>query len=209
MVLLISMAGCDKGGGGNEPRLPEGTKQYEVDASSQTLWHYFSLTTGKLVGSAKDPEGAQDNPEWRMRKDWDIALQRYKIRTAAGVFVPDGGTRDANGNTLVTTSFASLANVPTEARFPADEAREDESMVEIGIGGVFSTTVRSAALVVQFWRNSPDGPPIMPPDYRPAPVCIFRTADGWGYYKVEFTGYKNELNASGHVTFNAAQIYPG
>jgi hypothetical protein len=205
LLLSFAFASCDKDDNG--PVLPGNTTEAYIDASASTTWHYFSLATGKVVGSAD--ESAENNAVWAARTDWDIAVQRYKVRTNSGEFTTAGAQggvytfdakdTDANGNILVSTPFASVQNVP------AVEFTADKAVTAAGMGGTTTTTVLSTAVVVQMWRNA--NGLIMPPDYRPAPVYIFRSADGKNYYKVQFTQYQNEDKASGHVKFNVAQIY--
>jgi hypothetical protein len=212
LATLILFASCNDNGGSDQPINEEPTESY-IDASASDMWHYFSLKTGQVVGSAKESD--ENNAAWGARADWDIAIQRYKIRTNSGdfttagakggVYTPDGGNLDEFGNILVTTTFDSVDNVPTGVEFETDKPIEEEAMSMPGVGGAFTTVVRSEAVVVQMWKNATGW--VMPPDYRPAPVYIFRTADGENFYKVEFTEYKNTGNVAGHVKFQSAQIY--
>jgi hypothetical protein len=207
LLLSFAFASCDNDD--NNPALPGNTTEAYIDASAKETWHYFSLATGQVVGSAD--ESAENNALWAARTDWDIAVQRYKVRTNSGefttagaqggVYIFDATNTDANGNILVSTPFASIQHVPAGTEFAADK-----TVTAAGMGGTTTTTVLSTAVVVQMWRNA-NGVLIMPPDYRPAPVYIFRSADGKNYYKVQFTQYQNENKVAGHVKFDVAQIY--
>lgn len=194
--LTISFTSCDKDDN-NDPQEPGETTEVSIDATSKTAWNYYSLSEGKLIGSAD--ESAENNATWGARKDWDIAIQRYNIRTNSGAFT----TVDARGGVYTydaNTKFSSVANVPSAVQFVEDKAITSE-----GMGGT-TTVVRSDATVILFKTNE-DGSMIMPPVYLQAPVYIFRSADGSNFYKVQFTQYVNENNVTGHVKFNAAQIY--
>jgi hypothetical protein len=212
-ILSLSLVSCDKGG--DDPILPGATTEGYIDATASTTWHYYSFSEKKVVGSAD--ESAENNAVWAARTDWDIAVRRYNIRTNSGastttgaqggVYVFDADDTDEFGNVDVTTAFASVLNVPAAA-FAADRAFPSDMMTGGTTGGT-STVVRSEAVVVQVWRNgnAATGGYVMPADYRSAPVCVFRSADGGNYYKVQFTQYKNDEAVTGHVKFYAAQIY--
>ncbi|MDR0763017.1 MAG: HmuY family protein [Bacteroidales bacterium] len=187
-ALLIS---CDN----DKPKVSEPTSVY-INATSSKLWHYYSLQDGKLVDSAS--ESTENNAIWAARKDWDIAVQRYNIRTNSGEFT----TASAKGGVYTfdeNTTFESVEKVPSGASFV-----EDKAITSTGMGGT-TTVVRSEATVILFKKNS-DGSLIMPPVYLPAPVYIFRSADGNNYYKVGFTQYVNENAVTGHVMFDMAKI---
>ena len=180
----------------DEPQLPGETKGYYVDATSNTTWSYFSLANGRLVGTGEETEA--DNATWFARKDWDIAINRYHVRTNSGSATSAG----AQGGLITcdeSVSFNSVSSLPT-GTFAVDKP-----ITSSGMGGE-TTVIKSDATVILFKKNA-DGSSVMPPVYLQAPVYIFRTADGASYYKVQFTQYKDENNATGHVKFNAAQIY--
>jgi hypothetical protein len=172
------------------------TNEAYINASSNTAWNYYSFSRNEMVGSAD--ESAENNAAWAARKDWDIAVRRYNIRTNGGEFTTSGAqggvaTLDAG------TTFASIQKVPAGVSFATDKA-----VTSSGMGGT-TTVVRSEATVILFKQNE-DGSLVMPPVYLPAPVYVFRTADGANYYKVQFTQYQNEESATGHVKFNHAKI---
>lgn len=181
-IATLAFTSCSK----DENSTPDvgQTKETYIDATSKSMWHYYSFAEDKIVGS-----GQMDNDEWLARKDWDIAVNRYSIRTNGGV------------HTFASeVSFASVLSLPTDAKFVSDK-----SVTAQGMGGVTTTTVKSAATVILFKLND-DGSQIMPPVYLQAPVYIFRTADQKSYFKVQFTQYQDANKVSGHVKFYSAQI---
>lgn len=192
-ILAFTLGSCSKD---DDPTPPGETKEAYIDATSSTAWHYYSFAEGKIIGSAD--ESAENNAIWSARKDWDIAVKRYNIRTNSGEFTSanaQGGVYTYDGN----TTFGSVMNVPSNIQFVTDKA-----ITSSGMGGT-TTVVRSEAAVILFKKNE-DGTTIMPPVYLQAPVYIFRTADGNNFYKVQFTQYKNEEDKTGHVKFNLAKI---
>jgi hypothetical protein len=194
-VLTLSFASCSKDDDEKIPQAGE-TKESYIDASSQTAWNYFSFAENKIVGSAEESD--ENNATWGARKDWDIAIRRYNIRTNSGAFTTAGASGGVYTLDAATT-YASIQQVPANAVFEIDQAITSQ-----GMGGT-TTIVRSTAQVIVFKANE-DGSLIMPPVYLPAPVYIFRSADGNSFYKVLFTQYLNEASVAGHVTFDHANI---
>jgi hypothetical protein len=194
-ALTSAFVSCSKDDDEEDPK-PGATKEAYIDATSSTAWNYYSLAEERVVGSAD--ESVENNAAWAARKDWDIAVRRYNIRTNGGEFTTagtKGGVYTFDGQ----TSFASILKVPEGVSFVADKA-----VTSAGMGGT-TTVIRSVAQVVILKAND-DGSLIMPPVYLQAPVYIFRTADGANYYKVQFTQYQNEASATGHVKFDLSKI---
>lgn len=193
-ALTVALESCKKDSPEPEPKFEE--KEVYVDASSKTEWHYISFAQGAVVGSAA--ESAESSTAWGARKDWDIAVRRYNIRTNSGEFTTVGAQGGVYTSDAATT-FASLLKLPADATFATDRA-----ITSSGMGGV-TTVVRSEATVVKFKTNE-DGSLVMPPVYLAAPIYVFRSADGAKYYKVEFTQYVNENSVAGHVKFKFVEL---
>ncbi|MDR1745716.1 MAG: hypothetical protein LBR49_00370 [Tannerella sp.] len=194
-LLASTFVSCSKDNDEPEPQ-PGETKEVYIDATSNTAWQYYSFAEERIVGSAD--ESAENNAVWAARKDWDIAIRRYNIRTNSGEFTT-AGAKGGVATLDASTTFPSVLKVPANAGFVTDKAITSE-----GMGGS-TTVVRSEATVILFKQNE-DGSLVMPPVYLQAPVYIFCTADGVNYYKVQFTQYQNEASATGHVKFNMAKI---
>ena len=196
-LFAFALSSCSKPDDDNNNSSEDTTvSEVSINATSSTAWNYYSFAEDKVVGSADESE--ENNAVWAARKDWDIAIRRYNIRTNSGEFTSvnaKGGVYTFDKN----TSFASVSSLPNGARFV-----EDKIITSTGMGGS-SSVIRSEATVILFKENE-DGSLVMPPVYLPAPVYIFRTADGNHYYKVEFTQYKDENDVAGHVKFNRAKV---
>ena len=191
-TMIFILGSCSKE---NSKPLPE-TKESYINATSKTTWHYFSLAENKEVGTGE--ENDTDNKAWAARKDWDLAINRYLIRTNSGAATSvsaQGGVYTFDASTI----FTSVTAVPSGATFIVDKSITSE-----GMGGK-TTMVKSNATVILFKKNN-DGSMIMPPVYLQAPVYIFRTADGKDYYKLQFTQYQNANKVTGHVKFYSAKI---
>lgn len=164
-------------------------KEAYIDASSHTNWNYFSFSKGKVVGSAPDKE----NTEWFKRDDWDIAINRYHIRTNSGLST----TINSKGGVFTFAAnkkFSEITAIPSNINFA-----KDKEIVVRGHGGSVNM-IKSNVLAVVFKKNA-DGSMIMPPVYLKPPVYAFQTADGKDVYKVEFTQYLKG-KTSGHIKFN-------
>ncbi len=193
--VLFATASCTKDDD-PEPKTGE-TKTVSIDATSKTTWHYYSFSKGKVIGTGE--EDATSNASWFARTDWDIAIQRYFVRTNSG----DATTVGANGGVYTcdeSIAFETLEEVPAGAVFETDKTVTKE-----GHGGSYEI-VFSSAQVIHFKAN-PDGSLVMPPVYLPSPVYIFKTADGENTYKVNFTQYADADGETGHVQFDVAQLY--
>lgn len=195
-IALISLASCSK----DETTVPtvgEVNETY-IDASSKTTWHYYNLASNKFIGAGENTKAG--NEEWFARTDWDLAINTYHIRTNSGV----SSSTNAKGGTYTlapTVTFASVLQLPAEAKF-----KQDREIEVAGMGGKPSIYLKSEDTVIYFKINEETGNVIMPPIYLATPVYIFRTANGKEHYKVQFTQYQNENKKSGHVKFNSASI---
>ena len=194
---VLAFTSCSDDDDENNGGAPAGAvKQVYVDASDKNQWSYYSLANNQLVGTGA--ETAEDNAKWGARKDWDIAISRYMVRTNSGDFTK-AGAKGGVYTCAESVTFAGLTELPANVQFEADK-----TITSQGMGGE-TTVVKSSATVIQFKKNA-DGSLIMPPVYLKSPIYIFHAAEGNACYKLEFTHYKNEDGVSGHVRFNFAQL---
>jgi len=168
-----------------------------INATSKTTWHYFSFKKGIEIGTGEETEA--DNNSWFARSDWDLAINRYSIRTNSGAATSIGSlggvyTCDEG------VEFTSLKEIPSNAIFDIDK------IVEISGHSGTSEIIKSTAQVITFKANE-DGSLVMPPVYLPSPIYIFKTANGKNMYKVSFTQYVNDEGTSGHIKFDYAILY--
>ncbi len=194
-LALFLVVSCSKDDD-SEPTTGE-TKTVNIDASSDSTWHYFSFSEQQFIGSGT--EDPATNEEWFARDDWDIAIMRYYVRTNSG----EATTIGSQGGVYTCDEdmeFDTLEEIPAGATFETDQTVTQSSH------GTTYDIVLSSAQVIQFQLN-PDGSLVMPPVYLPSPVYIFKTADGEDTYKVNFTQYINADGQSGHVEFESAQLY--
>ena len=161
----------------------------ELDATSKTTWHYYSLKDGKVIGTGEETEA--DNKAWASRKDWDIAIMRFYVKTNSGT---SGQGKGGVYTCKEDVTFDGL----TSASMPESEFVADELVTEDTMSGGQKTTSKSKA-VVSVMKG-------MPPTWLKSPIYVFRSADGNDKFKIEFLSYKNEEGESGHVSFNLAAL---
>ena len=58
----------------------EGRMDFTVD---EEKWTYISIEQGKVMGTSQ-AGNAEEEAQWKARKDWDIALCGDKVRTNSG-----------------------------------------------------------------------------------------------------------------------------
>lgn len=198
-------ASCSKSDDG--PKAPGDTKQIYVDDSNSAAssWHYISLAAGVELG--KELKSEDGTAKWDERKDWDIAINRYNVRTNSGVCTSVG----ALGGTYafdMDVKLADVSAVPAAAVFVVDEEVDEEVMTGMGPNGPITAIIQvkrsPVAAVVKYVPPGSGGSTMQ---YLEMPVYIFRSADGSKYYKVKFTDYLNDEGKSGHIKFSYAQIY--
>ena len=81
---------------------PQGAKEVkDLDASDQQKWVYFSFTKGTVV-EITNPKTTDD--------DWDIAFNRYNIRTNGGV----SGKGEAEVVNTNSKDFTAVTKAPAE-----------------------------------------------------------------------------------------------
>lgn len=144
-------------------------------------WIYFSLSQGKEV-SVKEENHATD-------LTWDLAFNRYNIRTNSGKSGSGKGGAYDTGKTNLAEVVAVTSN-----DFTVDEDGEiTDSFTGEGITTVASTLNKVLANAIAF-----SGPP---PTYKPNNhVYIVKTADG-KFAKLQVEGFYNDEGVSGFVTF--------
>ena len=146
-------------------------------------WIYFSLSQGKELEGINEDNRA-DN------KTWDLAFNRYNVRTNSGL------SGNGQGGALDTkvTDMAAVVAVP-EGDFAVDEMGTITSrFTGNGVEEIDSPLNKVLGTAIKF-----QGPP---PSYTPNNhVYIVKTADG-KYAKIKIENFYNDEGKSGFVTFS-------
>ena len=178
LVTLMTglLYGCNKTD--ENPALQSQT--FEINSTSSTTWKYFSFTKNDTL-AVSDPMSSND---------WDIAFQRYRVRTNGGKSGNGLGTA-ANSYKKGQTGFDALLTVSDTATFVTDDA------VQIAVQQGYATYIVNPLLYTWFSIElATQGTQIVPSDY----IYIVKTATG-KYAKVWFKSYYSTSNVSGYVTF--------
>jgi len=175
-VLLILLSGCTK----DDPKPEILSQTFQVNATGSTIWKYFSLEKNDTI-QVTDPLTS---------KEWDLAFQRYRIKTNGGKSGSGMGSA-ANSYKKGQTGFDELKVVPDTATFSVD------TEVQIAVQQGYATYIINPEIYTWFSIElAPQGTQIVPSDY----VYFVKTASG-KYVKVWFKSYYSPTNASGYVTF--------
>lgn len=190
-LAMLSLTACGDDEGSNEPDdSSDVLKTTEVTLSRKTAygndWIYFSLSKGEELSSVTEDGHATD-------LTWDLAFNRYNIRTNSGASGKGKGGAYDTGK----TNFDEVTSVPSEATFTTDvEAQITGSFTGDGITYAESTLNETLAEAIAF-----AGPP---PSYTPNNhVYIVKTADG-KYAKLQVLGFYNDEGLSGYMNFKFA-----
>ena len=177
LTLVISLAtGCSK----ENSNPPIESISFEVNSTSSTTWKYFSFAKNDTI-KISDPLTSQD---------WDLAFQRYRIKTNGGMSGNGQGCA-ANSYLRGQTGFDALKTVPDTATFSTDES------VSIAVQQGYATYVINPEIYTWFTMElATQGTQIVPSDY----IFFVKTGDG-KFAKVWFKSYYSAENLSGYVTF--------
>jgi len=162
----------------NEPELQSQT--FEVNSTSSLNWKYFSFEINDTL-TVTDPANSED---------WDLAFQRYRIRTNGG-YSGNGLGSAANTYLKGQTGFDDLKLVPDTLTFVNDDS------VNIAVQQGYATYLINPVLYTWFTMEmAAQGTQIVPSDN----IYIVRTGKG-KYTKVWFKSYYSATNVSGYITF--------
>jgi hypothetical protein len=172
---LTSIYSCKK----EDTKSPIQAQTFEINSTSSTIWKYFSFATNDTVSIA-DPANSTA---------WDLAFQRYRIRTNSGLSGNGSGSA-ANSYTTGQTGFDALKVASDTATYVKDTS------ISIAVQQGFATYVVNPVLYTWFSLEfATQGTQIVPTDN----IYIVKTGTG-KYAKVWFKSYYSTTNLSGHVT---------
>jgi hypothetical protein len=153
---------------------------FEINSTGTATWKYFSFAKNDTI-SVSDPAASSE---------WDLAFQRYRIRTNGGRSGHSIGGA-ANSYKKGQTGFDALNLVPDTANFATDDS------VKIAVQYGYATYIVNPVLYTWFSIElAAQGTQIVPSDY----VYIVETGTG-KFAKVWFKSYYSATNEGGHITF--------
>lgn len=170
-LLFVLLIGCKK----EKTGLPIQSQTFEINSTGSTTWKYFSFALNDTI-TVTDPATSIV---------WDLAFQRYRIRTNGGKSGSGLGSA-ANTYQKGQTGFDALKLVSDTATFAADDS------VHIAVQQGYATYVVNPLLYTWF---AYDQTLLVPTDY----VYMVKTGTG-KYAKVWIKSYYNAYATSGYVT---------
>jgi hypothetical protein len=174
LLLITFLSACKKED--TTPAIQSHT--FEINSSSSTAWKYFSFEKNDTVTIT--------NPA--TSTDWDLAFQRYRIKTNGGL---SGGALGSAANSYKKgpSGFDALIAVSDTASFTADAS------IQIAVQQGYASYVLNPVLYTWFAIElAAQGTQIVPSDF----IYIVKTASG-KYAKVWFKSYYSATNVSGHI----------
>ena len=165
-----------------------------IDASDWNIdsWTYLNLHLGSIVNP--DPSNRQDD------LGWDLAFQRYHVRTNSGLSgIGNGGAYIDSIDTWDNISYTLLNEVPNNSFFNRDTILNTFYDIQTHqyISGIANPALETWGSVgnnfeMQYTNNQ----------------FIVRNAFGDQFYKLWITNYYNENNQSGFITITYDEISP-
>ena len=193
--MMLFSTSCKKDDTPDAPQASSVKEVKELNASSQTEWTYFSFSEGKQV--------AVTNP--RTSNNWDIAFNRYNVKT-------NGGTSGIGGVEVVNTGSKDFDAV---TQYPGVGYQKDEEVTTYGRpkeGQTTPTVITNSvnkAITGTVESQDPKGfyNYVRPAQGSNTPhinltkyVYVLKTTKG-EYVKLQITEYTNKKNENGYITF--------
>ena len=176
------MACTDDDGDGDDDQA-EGTLKEFFSDSYASGWQYFSFAKGDFVNlTAEQAESSLD---------WDIAFNRYYVKTNSGTSGKGkGGLFDSGAATF------DAATVNADSEFVEDDSLNIMTTMGSFAKESYNPGVECEGSNSWAWYKYKEGN-----WYYNHNIFVVRTADGESYAKITFDTYKDALNNSGHIQF--------
>lgn len=174
-IIITSFFACKK----ENPKTVIQAQTFEINSTGSNMWKYFSFAKNDTI-TVTDPGNSTS---------WDLAFQRYRIRTNGGKSGSGSGSA-ANSYQKGQTGFDALRSVSDTSTFASDDS------LNIVIQQGYATYVVNPVLYTWFTLEfATQGTQIVPTDY----IYVIKTGTG-KYAKVWFKSYYSASNVSGYVT---------
>ncbi len=199
---LVAFTSCSKDDNKTPtptPPTPQNTVKEvkNLNASDEQKWVYFSFETGTIVEVT--------NP--KTTDNWDIAFNRYNIRTNGGV----SGIGEAEVVNTNSKDFAAVTKAPAEGYEKDKEVTEygrprpgqtQPSVTKFEKNPVISGTVNKQDSKGWYNYTPPKQGENTPHFEITKYVYVLKTAKGGKYVKIQLAGYTNDKNETGYITFS-------
>jgi hypothetical protein len=191
MGSLLVFNACEKDDDGGDP-IVTGVVKDTVNATSYSSWKYYSFSKGDTVQIS--------NPE--TSTEWDIAFQRFFIKTNGG---KSGSGQAGAFNTLLTgvENFNTLTIVPDSAVFLADDTVAIENYNPANPSEPIIVKMILSPVLTDWYTMQHGASTLL---ITKELLYILKTADG-KYVKFMITNYYNNEATSAYPSFQ--YVYQG
>lgn len=174
----------------DEPAVTE-NKTLSLYTKEYTLWHYFSFSEDKVIGTGSADPADSDDAAWKQRADWDIAFHYKDIRTNSG----KSGTGQGGMLEAAETSFANVLEAPSSGYTVDDNL---DIRLSPAMPPVYTTSTGNSVCADWASYNHGEGAWVFAEK-----VFIVKTADG-KYAKIWLKSFLDDEDVSGTITMDYA-----
>jgi len=167
------------------------TKTLILSTKDYTVWHYFSFSQDKVIGTGSADPANGDDAAWKQRTDWDIAFHYKDIRTNSGKSgIGQGGMLEASSSV-----FADVLEAP------ATGYTVDDSLyirLSAAMPPVYTSSTGSSVCLDWARYNHGERAWVFAEK-----VFIVKTADG-KYAKIWLKSFLDDADVPGTITMDYA-----
>lgn len=193
-IVCIAVAFTACSDDNDEVKKPLDVKEVkEMKSNDFGTWQYFSFEKGEVVGTGSTDPRIGDDAKWKERTDWDIAFNRYNVRTNSGI----SGNGKGGIVKIEGTDLMALKEAPTEGYVVDSEVKTYISMPP---KGPQDTPMVGMNTAVKGWVVINMSSPGVYTDKITPTLCVLKTANG-KYVKLFLKNYKNAKGQNGYLTF--------
>ncbi len=181
-----------------DKKIPVGTEMVkELMSKDFGTWQYYSFDKGFAtpVGTGSIDPKTGDDAKWAKRTDWDIAFNRYQIRTNGGA----SGSGKGAVAVVEGTDFKGLMTAPKTGYVVDGKKKVYIKMPPKGPQDQAMVGMSSAS---DWVKMEIKGPGHYIPTVTPT-LFVLKTATG-KYVKVYMKSYKNAKGETGYLSFDYA-----
>jgi hypothetical protein len=176
VTIATLISGCNK----ENNRPPIQSQSFEINSTSSTIWKYFSIAENDTL-AVTDPATSTE---------WDLAFQRYRIRTNGGKSGNGKGSA-ANSHQTGQAGFDALKLISDTVTFITDDD------ISVAVQQGYATYTVNPMLYTWFTLEfAAQGTQVVPSDN----IYVVKTGTG-KFAKVWFKSYYSATNLSGYVSF--------
>ncbi len=181
-----------------EVKVPIGTQSVkELVSKGFGAWRYYSFEKGfnKMVGTGSTDPVKGDDAKWAKRTDWDIAFNRYQIRTNSGV------SGVGKGGVFIVKEMATMKDFLNLKKASKNDYKADEKHEILITMPPKEPKPRVGMSVASKWVEIGMQKPGQYTTKITPTLFVLKTAKGQ-YVKIYMKNYKNAKGENGYISFD-------